>query len=59
MGDDGMRSGVTTMRSVLGELESLVQADPAAAELASERDSTVEQLGRMLKIAAEEGDAVD
>jgi tetratricopeptide (TPR) repeat protein len=59
MDDDGRRSGETTMRSVLSELESLVHSDPAAAELASERDNTVEQLGRMLKIAAEEGDADD
>ncbi len=31
MGDDGMRSGVTTMRSVLAELDALMRAGSAAA----------------------------
>jgi tetratricopeptide (TPR) repeat protein len=52
---DGKRTGVTTMRSVLASLESLSQQDPAAAE----RDNTVEQLDKMLKIAAEQGAVVD
>ena len=56
---DGKRSGVTTMRSVLASLESLSQEDPAAAELTGERDHTVEQLDKMLKIAAGEGTVVD
>ena len=56
-GDDGMRSGVATMRSVLGELEALIH--DGAAELAAERHNTVEQLDRMLEIGAEQGDAVD
>jgi tetratricopeptide (TPR) repeat protein len=62
--DDGGRSGVATMRSVLAELDALVQGGPAAPgisaeELAGERGNTVDQLNRMLEIAAEEGDAVD
>jgi tetratricopeptide (TPR) repeat protein len=59
MDGDGKRSGVTTMRSVLASLESLSQQDPAAAELTGERDNTVEQLDKMLKIAAGEGTVVD
>jgi hypothetical protein len=56
-GDDGMRSGVAAMRSVLGELDALI--DDGAEELAAERHNTVEQLDRMLEIGAEQGDAVD
>ena len=52
------------MRSVLAELDALVQGGPAAPgisaeELAGERGNTVDQLNRMLEIAAEEGDAAD
>jgi tetratricopeptide (TPR) repeat protein len=59
MGDDCRRAGVTTMRSVLSSLESLAQEGSATDELAGERDNTVEQLDRMLKIAAEESTPVD
>lgn len=59
MDDDGKRSAVATMRSVLASLDSLSRENPAARELAAERDSTVEQLGKMLKIAAEQGTVVD
>jgi hypothetical protein len=58
MEGDGMRDGVATMRSVLGQLDGLIQAgaaDPAEG-LAEERDNTVKQLDRMLAIAAEDGD---
>jgi tetratricopeptide (TPR) repeat protein len=69
LGDEGRRSGITTMRSVLGELESLTEGGSAAAapasasasasaELAVERENTVKQLDRMLTMAAEAGDAV-
>ncbi len=64
MEGDGMRDGAAAMRSVLGELDGLIQAGAAgpagAAEgLAEERDHTVKQLDRMLKAAGEDGDAVD
>ena len=59
LGGEARRSGVATMRSVRAWLESSVKDQPAAAELVTERDATVEQLERMLKIAAEEGTEVD
>jgi hypothetical protein len=46
------------MRSVRAWLESSVEDQPAA-ELVAERDATVEQLERMLKIAADEETEVD
>jgi len=59
MGGDERRAGVAAMRSVLSSLESLTGENPAAEDLAGERDNTVEQLERMLKIDAEEGTAAD
>jgi len=59
MGGDERRAGVAAMRSALGWLESLSPQGPAAEERAEERDNTVEQLERMLQIAAEEGTPVD
>jgi tetratricopeptide (TPR) repeat protein len=58
MGGDDRRAGVATMRSVLASLDSHGQQSPAQ-ELADERDNTVEQLERMLQIAAEEQTAID
>jgi len=50
------------MRSVLAELDALIRDGGApgasAEELAGERDNTVEQLDRMLKTGAGQGDAV-
>ena len=59
LGGEDRRSGVAAMRSVLAALGPAAPPGPAADELAAERDATAEQLDRMLKIAAEEGTAVD
>jgi tetratricopeptide (TPR) repeat protein len=59
MGGDDRRAGVAAMRSVLSSLESLNRESPGAEELAGERDNTVEQLEKMLQIAAGDETAVD
>ncbi|HUN36813.1 MAG TPA: hypothetical protein VMU95_32860 [Trebonia sp.] len=54
MSGEDRQAGVAAMRSVLSSLESMPQESTAAEELADERDNTVKQLERMLRIVQEE-----